>query len=269
MPLHKDAIAALSGQDPVRAHWDKWDVESLDDKHWAAAERRLIRRYIPARPGVRLLDAGCGEGEGTAEYAQQGGVGEVLGIDYSPTRLSMAIRRCQGQPNVSFNEVDLRAAGPLPSAHFDCIICTRVLINLKDWNEQQAALDSLIRALAPGGRLVLLEGSVQGQAELNGIRAMFGLAPIECRWFNQFLDDAVLEAHIAAEHGLTLVNKTGLGAFFLLTRGIRQFFDTGPDLHWDTEYNRIAASEDMEKAMPLGKRYSRVRLWVYDKAPAV
>jgi len=247
--------------DKVKEHWDDPATESLDDKYWAAAERRLISRYIPPMPLLRLLDAGCGEGEGTEHYAAVPSR-LVTGIDYSFTRRHAARTRCGA--DVAIRSCDLRTQ-EVPGGPYDCIIATRLLINLDGWTEQSAALDRLIRALAPGGRLILLEGSIQGQDELNAIREQFRLPPITCRWFNKFLDDAVLEAH-AFDSGLVLKHKTGLGAFFLLTRGIRQYFEQAGELRWDVAFNRIAASEEMEKLMPLGKRYSRLRLWVFDKA---
>ena len=48
----------------VLEYWNRPDVESMYDKHLLSAEISLIRARIP--PGTKILNAGCGEGEGTA-----------------------------------------------------------------------------------------------------------------------------------------------------------------------------------------------------------
>jgi 2-polyprenyl-3-methyl-5-hydroxy-6-metoxy-1,4-benzoquinol methylase len=48
-------------------YWDRDDVESMYDKHLLNREIELIRQRIP--PNTKLLDAGCGEGEGTLVYS--------------------------------------------------------------------------------------------------------------------------------------------------------------------------------------------------------
>src|SRR5205823_3617387 len=56
--------------DPL-AYWDREDVESMYDKHLLGAELALIAPRIPT--GSLVLDAGCGEGEGTARYREIAG----------------------------------------------------------------------------------------------------------------------------------------------------------------------------------------------------
>ena len=248
--------------DPIRQHWDNPATESMYDKHWAAAERRLISLYIPPKAPM-MLDAGCGEGEGTFDYATLPGVGEVHGVDYSATRLALARKRCAGLPNVFFTQADFLAQ-PFIGSLYECVISARLLINFNGWDEQRAVLDKLIRTLKPGGRLLLMEGSKRGQEQLNAVRRMFGLPDITEQWHNVFLDDDVLDDYLYA-HGITVNNLTGFGAFFLLTRGIQPAFATDKKLAWDSAFNEIAASPQMAAALPLHERFSRIRLWVGTK----
>lgn len=44
-------------------YWNKEDVESMYDKHLLNAEISIIKKHIPEN--IKLLDAGCSEGEGT------------------------------------------------------------------------------------------------------------------------------------------------------------------------------------------------------------
>lgn len=242
--------ASVTSTELIKEHWDDPATESLDDKHWAAAERRLIARYIPR--GMTILDAGCGEGEGLEVYAR---LGPTTGVDYSETRLAMARQRC---PTTLLHRVDLLCDDP--PGHYDVVVSARLLINLKDWAEQRIVLQRLAGCLKPHGRLLLWEGSEDGQLELNAVRAAIGLPPIHPQWFNRFLDDSVLEDYAQGHLGLRLSDKTGLGAFFLLSRGVHQYFTANPT--WDVAFNCMAASPAMETALNLRATCSRLRLWV-------
>ena len=46
---------------------------------------------------------------------------------------------------------------------------------LLDWERQKRALVEIARVLRPKGVLVLMEGTEEGLARLNDVRAMFGL----------------------------------------------------------------------------------------------
>ena len=48
----------------------------------------------------------------------------------------------------------------------------------------------------------------------------------------------------------------GFGGYFLLTRGIRPFFDQS--LNWDSLFNRLA------KKISLPVNYSRLKVWQYE-----
>lgn len=52
----------------VLGHWNKEDVESMYDKHSINALIRLIKSHISI--GSKILDSGCGEGEGIFEYSK-------------------------------------------------------------------------------------------------------------------------------------------------------------------------------------------------------
>lgn len=47
----------------------------------AGAERRLVRELLELGPGVRVLDAGCGPGNFTRDFAAAVGDGRVVGVD--------------------------------------------------------------------------------------------------------------------------------------------------------------------------------------------
>lgn len=228
------------------------------DKNLLNAEIELIRRRIP--PDAKILDAGCGEGEGTLVYASVPGT-IVHGVDFSETRLRKAAETLNGQQNVTLKQVDFLGDYEI-DRDFDVIVSQRFLINLMEWPLQQKVLLALMSALKKGGRLLMLEGSRQGVDSLNAFRAAFGLDPIPVKWHNLFFDDDAL-VNFMHDSGFELLEQDGLGTYFLLTRGVRPALDT--ELNWNSEFNRLAAAERTNELLDLGTRFSRLKLWVFQK----
>ena len=252
-------MTTLVAPDRIRAYWDREDVESMYDKLLLAAEIALISARIPE--GSRVLDAGCGEGEGTLAYAAIPGV-VIDALDFSRTRTRKAAERLVVSKNVRIFCRDLR--DPSAIQHdYDVIVSQRCLINLLNPDEQDAVLDRFLTHLSQGGRLILLEGSQTGAAELDAVRAGFGLPPIPIPWHNRFLDDLALWKHMDAQ-GASLLECTGLGEYYVLTRGIRPALEAGP-WAWDCPFNQMAASRPLAGTLKLGARGSRTRLWVFQK----
>jgi ubiquinone/menaquinone biosynthesis C-methylase UbiE len=239
-------------------YWDRDDVESMYDKHLLNREIELIRQRIP--PNTKLLDAGCGEGEGTLVYSAIPGV-VVHAVDFSKTRLRKAAEQLKHQKNVKLKQVDFLGQYSLDN-DYDIVISQRFLINLMDWSLQSKVILDLISMIKLKGRLIMLEGSKQGVDSLNQFRAAWGLDPIPVKWHNLFFDDNVLEKFMQ-QHGHNLVEKDGLGTYFLLTRGIRPTLDK--ELNWNCEFNRIAATKKMEELLRFGTKFSRLKLWVFEK----
>lgn len=245
-------------REQVLKYWNKDEVESMYDKNLLNAEIELIKQRIPRN--TKVLDVGCGEGEGTLAYSYVPGV-LVQGVDFSQTRLRKAAERLKERQNVTLQQVDLLGRYHLEN-DYDIIVSQRFLINLMEWKLQSKVLLELMAMLKPGGRLLMLEGSQQGVSSLNEFRAAWGLDPIPVKWHNLFLDDHVLVGSMQ-QHGYELVEQDGLGAYFLLTRGIRPTLDN--DLNWDSEFNRMAANRRTEKLLGFGTRFSRLKLWVFQK----
>lgn len=240
----------------VLEYWDREDVESMYDKHLLRSEIDLIQRYIPH--GAKVLDAGCGEGEATYVYSQTPGV-TVQGVDFSDTRLSKASERLATRENVILKKADFLGSYDL-DRDYDAIISQRFLINFPEWRVQAKVLSDLASRLAKGGTLIILEGSQQGTDELNHFRGLLGLDPIPVKWHNLFFDDDALVRHLTAQ-GLSLAAHDGLGAFFMLTRGVRPALDS--DLNWNSSFNLTAASSQVADLLGLGARFSRLKLWVF------
>lgn len=225
--------------------WSDRSVESMYDKTLLGLEIEAIKRHIPN--GSRILDAGCGEGEGTLAYTE---VGEVEAFDRCKERLEMARERV-GDKAIFYQHDVLK---PPIDKHYDVVISQRLLINLGTWEQQKYAM---LKLSSMGKRLILSEGSVDGVGELNKFRALYGLPPIPIPAHNLFINDADLLEH-AEEIGLRLVTTESLGSYYLLTRGVQPALKTS--FRWDSDFNLASAKADIWGA----DEFARVKIWVFD-----
>jgi SAM-dependent methyltransferase len=242
----------------VVTYWNRQDVESMYDKHLLNAEIDLIRRRIAVNS--KILDAGCGEGEGTIVYSAIPGV-VVHAVDFSETRLAMARQRLAGRHNVFVKQVDFLKEYTCDN-DYDFVVSQRFLINLMKWPLQQKVLLDLMSELKPGGKLLMLEGSQQGVDSLNGFRSSLGLEPIPIKWHNLFFDDNLLVTFMQ-QNDYRLVEQDGLGAYFMLTRGVRPALDS--NLDWNCEFNRLAALPGLSDLLGFKTKFSRLKLFVFQK----
>jgi SAM-dependent methyltransferase len=108
---------------------------------------------LSLRPGMRVLDAGCGHGRHAHALALSPGVLSV-GIDLSLADLRSARDAWADiapQAPVAVAAADTGRL-PFPDGAFDRVVCSEVLEHLDDW---QGALRELDRVLAPGGLMAL------------------------------------------------------------------------------------------------------------------
>lgn len=242
----------------VLEYWEKEEVESMYDKFLINLEVRIIKKRI--LKDSKVLDVGCGEGEGTLEYSTIPGV-QIVAVDFSETRLRKAAERLGQRKNVILKKVDLLKKYFLEK-DFDFIVSQRFLINLMEWDLQKKVILDLRKLLKKGGKLLMLEGNVDGVASLNNFRKLFGLEPIPMKWHNLFLNDGKL-IKFMEENDFKLVAEDGLGEYFLLTRGVRPYFDK--NLNWNVKFNKIASSDQVRSVLNLHTKFSRLKLWVFEK----
>jgi SAM-dependent methyltransferase len=242
----------------VLEYWNQKATESMYDKNLLNLEIELIRDRIPANS--KILDAGCGEGEATLVYSQIPKV-KIDAVDSSDTRLKKASRRLAQRKNISLKRVDFLGRYSLPN-DYDIVVSQRFLINLPDWELQKKVLLDLARLLKPKGKIILLEGSVQGVNSLNVFRRIFGLDPIPIKWHNLFFDDKLL-IKLMRSHGMELIEQDGLGEYFMLTRGVRPIFDK--KLDWSAKFNKDASTAEVRRILNLKETCSKLKLWVFGK----
>jgi ubiquinone/menaquinone biosynthesis C-methylase UbiE len=102
--------------------------------------------FVPMlKPGMSLLDCGCGPGTITAGLAELLDPGTVVGIDIEPSQIDRA--RALARPNLSFQVASVYTL-PFADHTFDAIFAHAVLQHLADPLD---ALHEMHRVLRPGG----------------------------------------------------------------------------------------------------------------------
>ena len=107
------------------------------------------------RPGLRLLDFGCGSGNISVGLARAVAPGEMHGVDLQEAQIELArsFAGSAGTDNAIFHVGDV-AALPFPDGFFDVAHCHTVLMYVPD---TRAALAEVKRVLKPGGLLACRE----------------------------------------------------------------------------------------------------------------
>lgn len=150
-----------------------------------AIEQTVLGDLPPGRESA--LDFGCGVGDFCAALAPH--FRQVIGYDASPDVLELARRRNPG-PGIAYGaQLDAALAGP-----HDLILSVTVLQHIVDDAELRRLLARFAQALAPGGRVVVLETLADAPSnagylkrrtlpQLTGLFAAVGLALVSVRAF--------------------------------------------------------------------------------------
>ncbi|MEF3303554.1 methyltransferase domain-containing protein [Paenibacillus sp. GYB003] len=134
----------------------------LDARTLAGSHRRLAEIV---RPGMTVLDVGCGTGSITRGIAEATGPsGSVLGVDSNAKLIEKARRAHGGTPGLAFEEGD--AYELAYEERFDIVTSARLLVWLSD---PLRALKRMTAAAKRGGRVVI--------ADYNHVKIKWGTKP--------------------------------------------------------------------------------------------
>ncbi len=105
-----------------------------------------VKKMYPS--GLKIFDAGCGEGQLLEMLQKEIPKNQYYGMDATEVALIAAKKRC---PNVSFRCVDLCNID-VPDGFFDIIICSEVLEHISEWRK---VTQEFCRILSPNGHLII------------------------------------------------------------------------------------------------------------------
>jgi SAM-dependent methyltransferase len=146
----------------------------LHNVYGPGARALLIRAGI--RPGMSVVDLGCGVGMTTQLLAELvGPTGQVIGVDYSAAQVEQARALPAKFSNVRFVEASATDTG-LPREAFDLVYSRFLLIHLQD---PEAALREMQELLKPEGIFTvedgdLTSGSSEPRSKLEEFSNLFG-----------------------------------------------------------------------------------------------
>ncbi|WP_067461326.1 methyltransferase domain-containing protein [Actinomadura macra] len=119
----------------------------LSSHQWRTVENSAAYLIEHLRPGLTVLDVGCGPGTITGGLARRVAPGRVTAVDSAAIVLDEARRTAEGVENIEFAVADVHALD-FPDATFDVVHAHQVLQHVAD---PVRALREMRRVAKPGG----------------------------------------------------------------------------------------------------------------------
>lgn len=224
-------------------------------------EMDAIASYV--KPRMKILDFGCGNGMTAFHIASQFENVEVIGIDFSEEMIKEA-KKLFPHPQIHFMQGDIEALKRhmiQMGSTFDLIYTERMLINLKNWEEQKEAIETIGMLLTPNGKYIMCENSWDSLKQINRFRVKIGLEEITEPWHNHYIRDIDLltdEPKIVTNTEENHYSST----YYFLSRVVNAFFAkkcNGEPLY-DSDINKLAL-----ELPALNCSFGQGRIWVWER----
>ena len=155
-----------------------WNWDSPAGKLRWARRVKMLSKHL--RPGMSVLELGCGTGYFTRELARSGA--DITAIDVSPDLLEIAMTNCSA-PNVRY-QIQNAYALSYPDAMFDSVVGSSVLHHL----EIEKAAREIYRVLKPAGTIYFTEPNMLNpqiaiQKNVPRVKRKLGDSPDETAFF--------------------------------------------------------------------------------------
>jgi ubiquinone/menaquinone biosynthesis C-methylase UbiE len=146
------------------------------------------------KPGMKVADVGCGTTPFTPYLCELVGKENVTGIDYKllkndqeATHSSFGVRR-SFVDNIGFNFIEGGISTLNVSDNsFDVVFCISVLEHINDYNVKQEGLLEMVRALKPGGKLIItfdtgIDIPLNDPLKIISYSGLFPFSHLNLRW---------------------------------------------------------------------------------------
>ena len=126
-------------------------IRGNHDRYRTGLTNAAVLNAIGPASGLRILDAGCGEGYMARELASRGA--DVLGVDSSANLIQAA--SALTSPDTSSPRFRVADVADLDDANssYDLVLCNHLMNDLPD---PRGPIVEFARVLRPGGRIVIL-----------------------------------------------------------------------------------------------------------------
>ena len=135
---------------PNKALWEKGDFTRIAESMRESGEA-LVHRF-GIKPGMKVLDLGCGDGTTALPAAKLGG--DVLGVDIASNLVAAGNRRAKehGLANCRFQEGDATNLHELKDQSFDLVVS---IFGAMFAPKPHDVAKAMVRVTRPGGRIVM------------------------------------------------------------------------------------------------------------------
>ncbi len=135
--------------------------------------RKRLCAFLPSKKEMRILDCATGTGDQViALMEKRPDTVEIIGIDLAEAMVEIGKRKIARKPYA--NKIALQVASaleiPYPDNHFDCVTISFGIRNVTDI---MGALQEFRRVLKPGGRVLILEGTIPRMKWLRSIHLFY------------------------------------------------------------------------------------------------
>ena len=135
---------------PNKALWEKGDFTKIADSMRESGD--ALVEQLDVKPGLKVLDVGCGDGTTALPEARRGA--DVLGVDIARNLVEAGKRRAKeaGLSNVRFQEGDVTNLAGLADSSFDLVVS---IFGAMFAPRPFDVAKELVRVTRPGGRIVM------------------------------------------------------------------------------------------------------------------
>lgn len=204
--------------------WLRWMVE-LDNPFTKTCRAQTIIDHLAPKPGMTILDAGCGPGRVTIPLAKKvGASGVVIALDLQAGMLARVKQKADAE---LLSNIECLCAGlgdgKLGKDRFDAAVMVTVLGEIPD---RTSALREIVAALKPGAILSITETvfdpHYQSQSKVLSLATAAGLTRIE-----SFGNKIAYTLHFEKNHEIHLRLDTGrtLGYLIYASAHMCRFID--------------------------------------------
>ena len=140
----------LQTMNPNKALWEKGDFTRIADTMRTSGE--TLVKSLGIRPGMKVLDLGCGDGTTAVPEARLGA--DVLGVDIAENLVDAGRRRAAAErlPNLRFEEGDASNLEGIADRTFDLVV---TIFGAMFAPRPFDVAKEMVRVTKPGGRIVM------------------------------------------------------------------------------------------------------------------